>query len=98
MTNHNVPDHVAAVIHEPTSLAPLDRKRRPVKIVEHPAFRAARARAAFDAPFTVLRLPVVSLNRAAASSAARFDASRPTLSRHASRQALASLVRIAPVS
>ena len=37
-----------------------------MKVVEHAAFRAARA--AFDAPLTVLRLPVVSLNVPAATT------------------------------
>ena len=68
MTNHTFPDQRAGLDPELLALAPLGGKRRPVKIVEHPAFRAARARAALDAPFTLLRLPVVSLNGAAALS------------------------------
>ena len=79
MTNHNVPDHGAALGHELLALATVGGKRRPVKVVEHPAFRAARARAALDAPFTVLRLPVVSLNRGPAPSAVGCDISPATL-------------------
>ena len=69
MTNHNVPDHGTALGPELLALAPLGRKRRPVKIVEHPTFRAARARAALDASSSVPRLPVVSLNAAPVPSA-----------------------------
>jgi hypothetical protein len=63
MTNHTLPDRGATLSPELRALAPVGGKRRPVKVVEHPAFRAARAaRAAFEAPYTVLRLPVVSLD------------------------------------
>jgi hypothetical protein len=62
MTNHTLPDYGATLAPELLALAPVGGKRRPVKVVEHPVFRAARARAAFDAPFTVVRLPVVRLN------------------------------------
>ena len=69
MTNHTLPDHGATLGPELLALAPVGGKRRPVKVVEHPAFRAARLRAALDAPFTVLRLPAVSLNVPAAVAA-----------------------------
>jgi hypothetical protein len=69
MTNPTLPDHGAALAPEMLALAPVGGKRRPVKVVEHPAFRAARARAAFDAPFTVVRLPVVALNAPPAPAA-----------------------------
>lgn len=64
MTNPTHPDQSAIIPPEILSLAPVGGKRRPVKVVWLPAFRAARAR--LDVPFTALRLPVVSLNRAPA--------------------------------
>jgi len=66
MRNHSLPDQGATLPPEMLALAPVGGRRRPVKVVEHPAFRAARA--AFDAPLTVLRLPVVSLNVPAATT------------------------------
>lgn len=68
MTNPiNLPDHGAALARELLALAPVGGRRRPVKVVELPAFRAARAR--LDAPYIAARLPVVSLNRDAAVQA-----------------------------
>ncbi len=66
MTNPTLPDRDAGLAPELLALARVGGKRRPVKVVEHPAFKAARLRAALDAPFTVLWLPVVSLNVPAA--------------------------------
>jgi hypothetical protein len=63
MTNPILLDQGAALPPGIAALAPTGGKR-PVKVVELPVFRAARAR--LDAPFTVLRLPAVSLDRAAA--------------------------------
>jgi hypothetical protein len=60
MTNHTLPDRGAALSRELLALAPVGGKRRPVKVVEHPAFRTAHEQ--LNAPFTVLRLPVVALN------------------------------------
>jgi hypothetical protein len=75
MTNPTtLPDHAAALAPELLALAPVGGKRRAVKVVEHPAFRAARLRAALDEPFTVLRLPVVSLNVPASVAACRCTA------------------------
>jgi hypothetical protein len=68
MMNHN-PFHDDAGLQELLELAHVGSKQRPVKVVEHPTFRAARARIGLDAPFTVLRLPVVSLNPRSAISA-----------------------------
>ena len=67
MTNPTLPDHGATLAPELLALAPVGGKRRPVKVVEHPAFRAARS--ALGATFTVLRLRVVSLNAPAAPAA-----------------------------
>jgi hypothetical protein len=69
MTNPTLPDHDAALAPELLALAPVGGRRRPVRVVEHPALRNARLRAALDEPFTVLRLAVVSLNAPAASAA-----------------------------
>ena len=66
MTNPTFLDHAAALPPGIAALAPVGRKR-PVKVVELPVFRAARAR--LDSPFTVLRLPAVSLDRTAAAAA-----------------------------
>jgi len=73
MTNHTLLDHRTGMDPDLLALAPVGRTRRAVKLVQHPAFRAARARAAFDAPFTVLRLPVVSLNDAASARSCAAD-------------------------
>lgn len=69
MTNHTVPDHRTGLGPDLLALDPIGGKRRPAKVVEHPVFRAARARIALDAPFTVLRVPVVLLSRPAAAPA-----------------------------
>jgi hypothetical protein len=64
MTNLLLPDRSAGLDAELLALASSGGKRRPVKVVEHPAF-APRRRLRADAllePFTVLRLPVVSLD------------------------------------
>jgi hypothetical protein len=58
-----------------------DGRRRTAKIVEHPAFRASRTRAALDLPFTVLRLPVVLLK--ARGGNADCDSTLPTAGRAA---------------
>jgi hypothetical protein len=62
-------DHGAGLSPELRALASVGGMRRPAKVVEHPAFRPYRDRAAFGAPFTVLRVPVVSLNRGAVAMA-----------------------------
>lgn len=61
MTNPILPDHDAVLDAELRALAPVGGKPRPVKVVELPVFRAARAR--LDSPFIALRVPVVALNR-----------------------------------
>ena len=64
MTNFFLPDRGAGLEAELVALARTGRTRRPVKVVEHPAFAARRrilAEAQADA-FTVLTLPVVSLD------------------------------------
>ena len=45
MTNPTLPDVGAGLTPELRALAPAGGRRRPVRVVEHPAFRAARARA-----------------------------------------------------
>jgi hypothetical protein len=67
MTNHTPLDHGTALTPDFAALAPVGGTRRPVKIVDLPVFRSARAR--LDAPFTVVCLPVVSLDRPDESSA-----------------------------
>jgi hypothetical protein len=63
MTNPTtVPDLGAELSPELPVSAPVGGTRRPVKIVEHPAFRAARARR--HSPFTVLPVALVSLHGA----------------------------------
>lgn len=64
MTNHSLPDHGAAPDPGLAALAPIGGKRRPVKVVEHPAFRHSMRRRAPTASAFV-RVPVVSLNRPA---------------------------------
>jgi hypothetical protein len=76
MTNPTLPDHRATLVPELLALAPVGGKRRPVKVLEHPAFRAARA--AFDAPYTVLRLPVVLLNAPAPTAACGWSPFNPS--------------------
>ena len=66
MTNPILPDHSAELPAELSALAPVGGRRRPVRVVEHPAFRVARLRNALDAPYTELRLPLVFLNAPAA--------------------------------
>ncbi len=64
MTNLFLPDRGAGLEAELVALAPTGGARRPVKVVEHPAFAARRrllAEARAEA-FTVLMLPVVSLD------------------------------------
>jgi hypothetical protein len=61
MTNPTLPDD-GRIEGSVLSLAHTGGKRRPVKVVEHPTFRVARRRLAMDAPFTVLRVPMVSLD------------------------------------
>ncbi len=64
MTNLFLPDRSAGLEAELAALATIGGKRRPVKVVEHPAFaprRRLRAEALLE-PLTVLRLPVVTLD------------------------------------
>jgi len=79
MTNHTLPDIGPALPAEVKALAPIGGKRRPLKLVEHPAFRPYRARLVGDA-LTVIRVPVVSLNGAPAAPAWMCGAPAPTLS------------------
>jgi hypothetical protein len=76
MTNPTFLDHGAALPPGLAALAPVGGKR-PVKVVELPVFRAARAR--LDSPFTVVRVPVASLNRASAGSRWRCGGGAPRL-------------------
>jgi len=62
MTNTTLPVHDASLATESVTLFQIGGKRLPVKLVEHPAFRG---RAAARKPSAALRIPVVSLNRAA---------------------------------
>jgi hypothetical protein len=66
MTNSITTDPGAATDPTLGELAHIGGRRRPVKIVEHPAFRTSRVREALEAPFTVLRVPVAKLNAPAA--------------------------------
>jgi len=61
MTNHTLAlgDRIDDSVR---SLAHAGGKRRPVKVVEHPVFRASRRHLAFEVPFTVVRVPLVVLN------------------------------------
>ena len=64
MTNLFLSDHGAGLDRELRALAPIGGKRRPVKVVEHPAFgprRRLRA-AALEAAYIAVRLPVVTLD------------------------------------
>lgn len=64
MTNLLLSDRGAGLDPELLALAPSGGTRRPVKVVEHPAFgprRRLRA-AARQAAFTTVRLPVVTLD------------------------------------
>ena len=64
MTNLFLSDRGAGLEAELAALAPTGGKRRPVKVVEHPAF-APRRRLLAEARtevLTVLTLPVVSLD------------------------------------
>jgi hypothetical protein len=79
MTTSTLLDHSPDLNPEVLALARVGIKQRPVKIVEHPAFRAARARLGLDAPFTVVRLPVVHLQRAVATSSRACASLTPTL-------------------
>ena len=79
MTNHTFSEPHPLLDPALRALAPIGGRRRPVKVVEHPAFRAARARLALDAPFTVLRLPVVSLSRTPATRAVGCGTTLDTL-------------------
>ena len=63
MTNPTLPERRAGLPAELLALSPVGGKRRPVKVVEHPAFAPRRRlRAESAVPFTMLRLPVVSLD------------------------------------
>jgi hypothetical protein len=66
MTNQILPNPGAELSRELLALAPVGGKRRPVKVVEHPAFRAARARR--EGAVAVLPITIVSLNRLAAAA------------------------------
>jgi hypothetical protein len=77
MTYPTLPDHGATCSPELPALAPVGGMRRPVKVVQPPAFRTARARP--GAAFTVLRIPVVSLNRPSAGAGWRGGDGAATL-------------------
>ena len=63
MTNLFRSDNGAGLDRELRALAPVGGSRRPVKVVEHPAFGPRRLHAeALHAAFTVVRLPVVTLD------------------------------------
>jgi hypothetical protein len=63
MTNSLLSDRGAGLVPELLALSPIGGQRRPVKVVEHPAFAARRLGAeALHAAFTVVRLPVVTLD------------------------------------
>ena len=79
MTNSILPDVRSDLTRELRASAPVGTARRPVKIVEHPTFRAARAR--LDAGFTVAHLPVAVLNGASAPSPDACTYAAPTVGR-----------------
>jgi hypothetical protein len=79
MTNPNLPDVRSDLTPERRALARVGTARRPVKIVEHPTFRAARAR--LDAGFTVAHLPVAVVNGTSAPSPDACGCATPTLGR-----------------
>jgi hypothetical protein len=79
MTNATTPDHADTFPADLLALASTPAPRRPVKVVEHPTFRAARARRAMGSSFTVLRVPVVALNRPAGEEGCRRGPSTATL-------------------
>ena len=56
MTNSILPDYGTALPPAPTAPS-VGGKRRPVKLVEHPAFRPYRGRAAARPPSAGLRIP-----------------------------------------
>jgi hypothetical protein len=63
MTNSLLSDRGAGLAPELLALSPIGGTRRPVKVVEHPSFAPRRLRAeALHAAFTVVRLPVVTLD------------------------------------
>jgi hypothetical protein len=73
MTNHHLPHPGEPIDLSIRSLAPVGGKRRPVKIVEHPAFRASMARAGrptvLATPVLAVPIRVISLNQAAIAAA-----------------------------
>jgi hypothetical protein len=69
MTNRTLPEHGPTLSPALLALAPVGGRQRPAKVVEHPAYRAARGRVGLDAPVAVLRLPIVSLNTRQARTA-----------------------------
>ncbi len=71
MTNPTLPDPGAALAPELLALVHVGGERRPAKVVDHPAFRAARDRLAARGPFTTARVPVVLLNRPAMPAGCR---------------------------
>jgi hypothetical protein len=77
MTNHTHVDPGAELSPQLLALAPVGGKRRPAKVVEHPAFRAARARR--EARVTLVPISVVSLNGVAAAGACLRRGSRSTI-------------------
>ena len=78
MTNPTLPDVGAGLPPELRALAPVGGKRRPVRVVEHPVFRAARARLASRRPLSA-RAQVVSVNRPAPATARACHPARPAL-------------------
>jgi hypothetical protein len=56
MTNPALVDLGASISPELLALAPLGGKRRPARVVQHPAFRS-RPRVALEAPLKVIRIP-----------------------------------------
>jgi hypothetical protein len=63
MTNALLSDRDAGLVSELLAPSLIGGTRRPVKVVEHPAFAPRRLRAeAMHAAFTVVRLPVVTLD------------------------------------
>jgi hypothetical protein len=79
MTNAILSHPSSELTPELRALAAASTGRRPVKVVEHPTFRAARAR--LGAGFTVVQLPVAALNRGSTASPDACAAGAPILDR-----------------
>ena len=78
MTNPTLPDVGAGLPPELRALAPVGGKRRRAKVVEHPAFRAARARLAADRPLSV-RAQIVAVHRHVPATAGACHSARPAI-------------------